>query len=274
MATSLKFLGMGGLMKQGERSMQPNEDVQTVEASEDASKGVSKPGMPSWMSGFSSERQRKKSVAEPSERQRKKSIVEEREAEDDRHIRFKIAGSEQRLGKEDFIQQMQQLDKTTRKEVVDQSSASHVVKTLAKQDPIIDERKGSTAVAAGKSVAMDGPQEESSADGSARRRSVSVSSRSSSSDESPGPKPGRGRVMVASKDTGETAVERRRRLAVLAAQGDEEEEDTNETPAERRRREAALAGETGDDSDDDNTPRVPPTRRGIRFADVPERGRD
>ncbi|MBW1279587.1 hypothetical protein, partial [Escherichia coli] len=50
-----------------------------------------------------------------------------------------------------------------------------------------------------------------------------------------------------SEDMGETAVERKRRLAVLAAQGEPErrhgsvdEADTGETPAERRRREAAL----------------------------------
>ena len=73
-------------------------------------------------------------------------------------------------------------------------------------------------------------------------------------------------------------MERRRRLAALQGVRDDndEDEDHAETAAERRRREAALGmaphGD-GDDSDDDDTPRVPPSKRSIRFADVPERGR-
>lgn len=81
-----------------------------------------------------------------------------------------------------------------------------------------------------------------------------------------------------SHDEPETAVERRRRLAVLDGLKGEGSGsgggDDGETPAERRRREAALGmGGGEEDSDDDDTPRVPPARRGIRFADVPERGR-
>lgn len=81
-----------------------------------------------------------------------------------------------------------------------------------------------------------------------------------------------------SHDEPETAVERRRRLAVLKGlQGEGSGRggrDDGETPAERRRREAALGmGGGEEDSDDDDTPRVPPARKGIRFADVPERGR-
>lgn len=47
------------------------------------------------------------------------------------------------------------------------------------------------------------------------------------------------------------------------------EEGDHETPAERRRREAALgsSGVNDDDSDDEGGERVPPSRRGIRFAD-------
>lgn len=79
-----------------------------------------------------------------------------------------------------------------------------------------------------------------------------------------------------SADDGETAVERKRRLAVLATQADEEE--GGETPAERRRREAALgmAAEglvEESDSDDEGSERVPPAKRGIRFAEPTRHGR-
>jgi hypothetical protein len=77
-------------------------------------------------------------------------------------------------------------------------------------------------------------------------------------------------------------VERGRRRAALKGSGDDSNnsndgEDQRETAAERRRREAALGmtphADVGEDSDDDDTPRVPPSRKSIRFADAVERGR-
>jgi hypothetical protein len=81
-------------------------------------------------------------------------------------------------------------------------------------------------------------------------------------------------------------VERGRRRAALKGSGSGSGDDSNnsndgedqrETAAERRRREAALGmtphADVGEDSDDDDTPRVPPSRKSIRFADAVERGR-
>lgn len=192
------------------------------------------------------------------ERARKKSVAEEEQAEDDRHIRFTIGGVGQRLTKEDFIRKMQTLDTRTRGEIVDMSSASHTVKTLAKQEPEQErqqqqQRRPSTV---SEVMAREDAESSKSSSRTSRRRSHSVS-----------PRGGRGKER---EDEPETAVEMQRRLAALG-QGDE-----GETPAERRRREAALgmAAATEEDSDDDEgTERIPPARRGIRFADVPERGR-
>ena len=202
---------------------------------------------------------------DPAERARKKSIAEEERAQDDRHIRFTIHGVGQRLTKDDFIKTMQGLDSTTRTEVIDKSTASHVVKTLAKQDA---PRRG------GSPSSQIAPDEEARS-----TRTSSRVSRSRSPSISPGARPGRsGKLRADDGDEPETAAERRRRLAVLSSQGDGE--DLGETPAEKRRREAALgmtedAVEEDSEEDDEGTERVPPTgRRGIRFADVPERGRE
>jgi len=172
------------------------------------------------------------------------------------------------MTKEDFIQEMRKLDKSTRREVVDRSNASHIVKTLAKQDPQPPPQNHSehtAKVGAGLEDAVHAANEGTS--------SSEAHSGSSSRSGSPSGKvvaPG-----VASQDEPETAAERRRRLAALKGVGDDEEgEGAGETAAERRRREAALgtSSAVGDeDSDDDDTPRVPPPRRGIRFADVPRK---
>lgn len=49
----------------------------------------------------------------------------------------------------------------------------------------------------------------------------------------------------------------------------------DETPAEKRRRLAVMGSQGQEDSDDDDTPRVPPAAktRGIRFAESPVRGK-
>jgi len=264
---SLKYMGMGSLVKSGEEVAEgpPNrrdEDDTTI------TKVTSKAGMPSWMA-FG-----RGGLGEPSQRQRKKSVAEEQEEEDDRHIRFTIGGVGQRMTKEDFIHEMKKLDKGTRREVVDHSSASHVVKTLAKEDAPPPESTPRPQAGLGKlpvsrTVATAKIHETGTSAESYERASTTSSSE-------PREEPvGRGRPSGArlSRDTPETAVERRRRLAVLSGVGDEEDEG-QETPAERRRREAALgmtSPTADDDSEDDDTPRVPPARRGIRFADIPGR---
>ncbi|KAK3938361.1 Na(+)/H(+) antiporter [Diplogelasinospora grovesii] len=307
----LKYMGMGGRGKVGEKSGAAAGPADQGEsggafdgAFDGASKVTSRPSMRSWASGAIG-----RSTA--GEASRKKSVAEEQDEEDDRHIRFTIGGVGQRMTKEGFINEMRKFDKNTRREIVDQSNASHVVKTLAKQDPIPGDAKSSakTPGRSGKAIASAAttPAPAPSADSSkgqllqpaaaeqidSARASAQGGQQSSPSSRSPSPAAvplGK----TSSRELPETEVERKRRLAVLRTVGgaDGDAEASEETPAERRRREAALgmkpstsgAGGGADededededeeepDSDDDDTPRVPPTRRGIRFADVPERG--
>lgn len=154
------------------------------------------------------------------------------------------------MTKEDFIREVQKLDSRTRKEVVEQSDASHAVKKVAKQD-----LPPETAVKAAKAAEHHALP---------KHKERTQPSASPSKPASPA-KP--------SEETGETAVERKRRLAVLSNQEEEESKDTGETPAERRRREAALGLGNEDDSDDEGTERVPPNRRGITFAESTRPGR-
>jgi hypothetical protein len=270
---------MGSLVKTGDKekasgSTSPPAEGETSGLSKVASRtGIS--GMTSWAQPFI-----RPGGEGSAQRTRRKSTAEEAEEEDDRNIRFRIGGVGQRMTKEDFIAEMRKLDKTTRREVVDQSNASDAVKTLAKAD-------APASAARGKAVASEPVASEPVASepvGTSRRSESSSDStsvvtsnhRSSSGSPSPIRSPGiGGSRTAASRSLPETAVERRRRLAALRSTGDVDDE-ASETPAERRRREAALgmsAAGAEDDSDDDDTPRVPPARRGIRFADVPERGR-
>lgn len=182
------------------------------------------------------------------QRARKKSVVEEQQEEDDRHIRFTIGGVGRRMTKEDFIQEMKKLDKPTRREIIDKSNAPQAVRAAARQEPpAINIEHPSVG------TGQDSPQH----------------SRASSPGKAPSSE-------TPSGEAAETEVERRRRMAVLEGVSDANEEH-DETAAERRRREAALgivsSGTAEEDSDDDDTPRVPPSRRSIRFADAPERGR-
>ncbi|KAL4732316.1 Na+/H+ antiporter [Fusarium chlamydosporum] len=166
------------------------------------------------------------------EQNRKKSVAET-QAADDKAIRFTIGGVGQRMTKEDFIREVQKLDSRTRKEVVEQSDASQAIKKVAKQD-----LPPETAVKAAKAAEHHAP---------AKEKGPSAASASPSVPTSP-PKP--------SEQQGETAVERKRRLAVLSNQDEEDKGATAETPAERRRREAALGvGNEADDSDDEGTER-------------------
>lgn len=196
--------------------------------------------------------------------------------DDDKNIRFTIGGIGQRMTKDDFIREVQQLDVRTRKEVVDHSTASSAIKKLAQDGP------PSARMAGGQPV--PGVVERSSNSSireSSRGRSASVSPRRSQSSASSSESP-KGNRFIRSPglDQTETPVERKRRLAVLANQGDDDDDGDDdaaddefegETPAERRRRHAALGGAGDSDSEDEGTERVPPARRGIRFAE-PQRG--
>lgn len=233
---------------------------------------------------------------------KKKNAVEEQE-EDDRHIRFTIGGVSQRMNKEDFIKEMQKLNKTTRKEIVDHSNASSAVKNLAKADlapkqpqqpqqrPQIQvqqpssqqmmQHRGSPAGSVksnnskGSSTRQGRPEQQAEVTMSGGSNAERSESPSGSGSRSPSLKMAEGESSAPSRDVPETPAERRRRLAVLQSVGDDGEGEHGETPAERRRREAALGMSSGiaedEDSEDDDTPRIPPPRRGIRFAEPTKR---
>lgn len=277
-------MGMGGLIRPSEKAKEQDEGSNKVSENDadPVTRVSSRPAMPSWIN-FG-----RATAGEPStQRQRKKSVAEVQEEEDDRHIRFTIGGVGQRMTKEGFIKQMQQLDQSTRREVVDRSTASHTVKTLAKQDaslPDIVVSRPGRSTRAGSSAAVGQRRSGKEVDGNDGSDNEAGSSpRSSTSHLEIAPSSRRGRTAAGPPDNAddipETAVERRRRLAVLQSVGDDdddsddENDETKETPAERRRREAALgmSSQHAEDSDDDDTPRVPPARRGIRFADTPDR---
>lgn len=306
----LKYVGMGGLVKPkpGEAS-----GAASASASGSGSgdrpparpRTNTKTGRPGWVGALGRSTTGEGGVPKPD---RKKTMAEA-EQEDDRHIRFTIGGVGQRMTKADFIRQMQQLDARTRREVVDQSNAPERVKTLAKEDPPPETPsiqvtaptksvRGKTISPPQLAVEVEKEKESSPSSGESSNSSSTTAGKAPMQRASP-PGSNSGEASpavrqsdsddeavadeeeddgVPSHDVPETAVERGRRLAVLkgmqgGGNGNGGGEDF-ETPAERRRREAALGMGAGEeDSDDDDTPRVPPARRGIRFADVPERGR-
>jgi len=232
-------------------------------------------------------------------------VAEEEQDEDDRHIRFTIGGVGQRMTKEDFIREMQKLDKGTRQSVVDESNASSNVKNLAKQDPKTEATQKEESLSTprtGRSRAALSPIDTSGKTRTPANSSGDSKSTTVGTQKSLSPKTCQSSEQIATATAAaagggstspsnssihepESAVEKRRRLAVLKGLGERSEgTDVSETPAERRRREAAL-GMTGSsaevDSEDDDTPRVVPqttgggggsSRRGIRFADAPKPG--
>ncbi|KAG7290752.1 hypothetical protein NEMBOFW57_000755 [Staphylotrichum longicolle] len=242
--TGLKYMGMGVFAKAVDKSAPES----------------SKAGEPST------------SAAEAAQNQRKKSVVAEED--DDKHIRFTIGGVGRRMTKEDFIQEIQKLDKPTRREVVDQlralnnnKSDSQQLQTTHSPAQSGTSRKDHAVSATGAATPQQGAGAAAGSHQTSRSSSPQKSQKSKTASDSP------------SSEAAETEVERRRRLAALQGVGDDgyDDEEQGETAAERRRREAALGmaphGD-GEDSDDDDTPRVPPSRKSIRFADVPDnRGR-
>ncbi|KAH8668585.1 alkali metal cation/H+ antiporter Nha1 C terminus-domain-containing protein [Xylariales sp. PMI_506] len=269
-ATSLKYMGMGGLVKQGQKSKEAGEPA----ASESGEAGPSRTGPKSSFGGWSGFSRpgagegRKKSVT---------GISGVHEEEEDRHIRFTIGNEGRRMTKDDFLREVQKMDARTRREVLEQNDASEAVRIFVSQhhdssgspSPVREEIKPSTGRAAGSKPAKPA----SNTAGAPQERG-----RSSTKTDRLAPSSAAG---ASSTETPETAVERRRRLAALSGMRDDDESKErhheSETPAERRRREAALGmgGPSTEDSDseDDDTPRVPPTRRGIRFADTPSKSR-
>ncbi|KAI2465937.1 alkali metal cation/H+ antiporter Nha1 C terminus-domain-containing protein [Annulohypoxylon bovei var. microspora] len=253
-ATSLKYMGMGGLVKPSDARPGEPSQPEPAQASSSRPPARTRTGVwPGFNRGGAAEQRRQDATSPPGGR-----------SEDDRGIRFTIGGVGRRMNKDDFLSEVQKLDARTRREVVDQSTAPPAVKSIAAEGP-----GASTPNAPDVEQTLVHPH-------------ISVTQASTSTrDSSKSPtrvEPARGRSATVgsdqapTSDTGETAAERRRRIAAFASV--REDNDVGETPAERRRREAALGVESGapeedSDSDDDDTPRVPPARRGIRFADSP-----
>lgn len=141
------------------------------------------------------------------------------------------------MTKDDFIKEMRKLDPKTRHDVVEQSSAPPAVKTLAKQT--------------GNASGWGEKQPER------RQQQPQLS-------EEAGESSGEASSSTDSEKRREAAVtdEPLRPVKIL-----DDADGEQETPAERKRRLAALGTTAGDDSDDEGDPRVPPVKRGIRFAD-------
>ncbi|KAM0281851.1 hypothetical protein ACHAQH_003340 [Verticillium albo-atrum] len=156
---------------------------------------------------------------------------------EDKQVRFTIGGAGRRMNKDDFINEMRKLDPKTRHDVVELSTAPPAVKTLAKH----------TAPVSAWVEKQPRRQQEQVVEEQGQSSGEASSSTSSEKRREPAPAQEPLRPVKISDD----------------GDGDGEQE----TPAERRRRLAALGTTAGDDSDDEGEPRVPPAKRGIRFAD-------
>ncbi|OAA57278.1 Cation/H+ exchanger [Cordyceps fumosorosea ARSEF 2679] len=257
LGSSLKYLGLGALARQNEKDPQAS--------AEEGAAGDEEP-IPSrsrWTAV------RRMTGTAPGESSRDND-----DDDDDHNIRFTIGGVGRRMNKEDFIKEVQKLDSITRKEVAEQSTATRPIKEVAKRNP------GLVAAATDRRRPSGVPRiVETRADSSERsKRSDESSSRGRPAVKEARPSP----AAPSEDESHETPVERRRRLAVLSQQSQQSKDaaagaqgDAGETPAERRRREAALGMGGGDaddsDSEDEGGERVPPARRGIRFAEPSRR---
>ncbi|KAI1125042.1 alkali metal cation/H+ antiporter Nha1 C terminus-domain-containing protein [Nemania abortiva] len=254
-ATSLKYMGISGLVKPAEKEAKPGESSQDVPqtAGQSTAGPVKRPSAIGW-TGFN-----RSGNAEQRKKGGNREPIYENE-DDDRGIRFTISGDGKRMNKDDFLKEIQKLERWNREVPGNLIASKDQTETSESQPPAASGQAGSSGLA-NPHISVTQASE-----------SIHTESQSPSrpTDVTRGRNKTRGAEDVPSTDTPETAAERRRRLAALAGVQDD---DSNETPAERRRREAAL-GVTGPsseetDSDDDDTPRVPPERRGIRFAEGP-----
>ncbi|KAB5570264.1 Na+/H+ antiporter nha1 [Coniochaeta sp. 2T2.1] len=278
----LKYMGMGGLAKKSTKdAAAAGPSGQEGESSNPPPARPRLASVTTWAGAFR--------PAGGEEKPKKKDENED----DDRQIRFTISGVDQRMTKEDFLREMRKYDGRTRREILEHSTASEAIKRIATTDKPADDSaqsstRGTTRTQQQKpergAATLKPPTAQRMATTPAlptrgRDETRRSSPSSSGTEASPGATgKDSNEFGASSRDAPETAVERRRRLAVLEGVDNSDDEDgVKETPAERRRREAALgmSSQPGeDDSDDDDTPRVPPAggRRGIRFADQPSRG--
>ncbi|KAK6852105.1 sodium/hydrogen antiporter [Apiospora arundinis] len=268
-----KYIAMG-LGKKGEKAMKEGAADNTGSSGEGSGEagpsksGNTKPSFGGWTGfGRPAAGEGKKGAA---------AIPEEGVDEDDRKIRFTIGGEGRRMTKDDFLREVQKLDVKQRREVIQQSDASPAMKALVKQQAQAGTASPAATGSSRPSVKRgesDSSRQQGKTPAKAQEAPVtrgrSGTGKSQVAIETGSDNTGSGDV--AGSDQPETAAERRRRMAALSTIQDDDDVAEKETPAERRRREAALGlGETAredSDSDDDDTPRVPPARRGIRFAE-------
>ena len=226
------------------------------------------------------------------------------DADDDR-LRFTVGASGRRMSKQEFIEQLQQLDPKARRQMVESSDAPREVKDEVHVDAIQEQETGATAFrrpSYGKASQQqqpplspleegDGAEDEMAHIKRVETRASNPPSANPSVEDIPSHDVGRS---VLKRTLGEeTAAQRRRRLA---AEGKDDSDDEGPPPtsrrqkkkkeaeegyhgesaAERRRRLAALGeGAESSDSEDDGGERQPqgkkvvqePSR--IRFADSP-----
>ena len=267
-ASSLKYMGLG---KKGENAESAGEAASEAGPSGSAAKPSNvKSSFGNWAGfGRPAAGEGKKGTA---------AIPEEGAEDDDRKIRFTIGGEGRRMTKDDFLKEVQKLDVRTRREVIQQSDASPAMKALAKQQaqagtasPAATGSSNPSVKGASDSARQQGKAPAKSQEEAPVTRGRSGTAKSQVAFETGSEGAGTTAGDVGGSDQPETAAERRRRMAALSTIQDDDDVVEKETPAERRRREAALGlGETtreDSDSDDDDTPRVPPARRGIRFAE-------
>ncbi|KAI9651822.1 MAG: hypothetical protein M1831_007572 [Alyxoria varia] len=215
--------------------------------------------------------------------QRKKSHQPDTTEGDDSNIRFKIHGSDRKMSAVEFIHQIQNMDPRSRAEIVEESNAPERVKEEARADAaetVIEEEFDREELA----------RKSSRADGGGLKKTTS----NKSDMQAPGKDipfhPVSTEVAAHSAFTpGETAAQRRRRIAEsgrhdsdseddgtervpppvpgrlqsnVSPKGRARDDDEGETAAERRRRERAL-GHTQEESEsdeDESKPRQPPNR--------------
>lgn len=177
--------------------------------------------------------------------QRKKSTAPALNEDDDDNIRFTVNGDQQRLGKDEFIRQIQGMDPKQRAKVVEGSDAPEFVKREARADVIDHAVNNGGKLTTGKAKV---------AEASGRGGNATIQHVGSGTGQETGPE---GLTLVDSHGAEvpfHAVAEDLRRHPV-----------ENETAAQRRRRMAALQTPTEGDSDseDDGTDRVPPISRRV-----------
>ena len=234
---SLKYIGLGGLSRPQQK--EPGQTPETsTEQGESSNAAATRTASRPWVNRFTGDLGRKVTAQRQQE--------EQTAADDDAHIRFTIGGEGRRMTKTDFIDAIQKMDVGTREEIMKRSDASQDIKRVARAGSV-----SSPSSAVPKIVEHPVREERVEAGPSS---TGSPGSKTVDDDGNP------------SQHTGETAAERKRRLAVLSTQQDED----TETPAERRRREAAL----GTSDEQDESDEEPAPRKGIRFAAEPSRSKE